>query len=182
MTGTTVHIPTLQTDRLIPRAHRLSDKASNAAALASERFRRMTRDRSRGHAWASFTGDVASWRLHGFGVWTVDRKDGTPVARVGLNRPECFPEPEIGWLVHNGHEGNGDAVEAASAALHRASDQGVETLVRSITPQNVRSITLAKRLCAAHDPDAPRPDGESAEETVVYRHRSDRDGSPDADA
>ena len=67
----------------------------------------MTQDRARGHALASFVDDVdvASWTLHGFGVWAVDRKDGTPVGRVGLNRPECFPE--IGWLVCNGHAGKG---------------------------------------------------------------------------
>ncbi len=180
MTDTVIHIPTLETPRLVLRAHKLSDIDVYAAALASERSRWMTDDRSRGHAWASFVNDVASWSLHGFGVWAVDLKDGTPVGQTGLNQPEYFPETEIGWLLYEGHEGRGYAFEAASAALNWAWDAGFDTLVSYITPQNTRSRALAERLGAVLDPDAQLPDGETPDETVVYRHRPDADGSPEA--
>lgn len=180
MTGKTIHIPKLETNRLILRAHCLQDMDYYADALASERSCWMTDDRSRGHAWASFVNDVASWSLHGFGLWAVDKKDGTPVGQVGMNHPEYFPEPEFGWLLFNGHEGKGYATEAASIALLWAWEQGFQTLVSYIHPQNNRSIALATRLGAVHDPDAPLPEGETSNETVVYRHKPDSDGSPEA--
>ena len=66
------------------------------------------------------------------------------------------------------------------AALQWAWENGFETLVSYITPGNDRSVALAERLGATPDATAPRPDGESASETLVYRHRADADGSPEA--
>ena len=49
-----------------------------------------------------------------------------------------------------------------------------------ITPENDRSVALAKRLGAIHDPEAALPEGETPADTVVFRHRPDADGSPEA--
>lgn len=172
MTGTTVHIPTLTTERLTLRAHRLADMEAYARTLASDRARFMTEDRTRGYAWTSFVNDVASWSLHGFGIWAVDLHDGTHIGQAGVNRPENFPEPELGWMLHDGHEGFGYATEAASAARDWFWDRAAaDTLVSYITPGNAASAAVATRLGARHDPDAPLPEGETADETVVYRHR-----------
>lgn len=65
-------------------------------------------------------------------------------------------------------------------AMLWAWDQGIKTLVSYIDPANARSIALAERLGARHDPDAPLPEGETPEETIVYRHTPDSDGSPEA--
>ena len=48
------------------------------------------------------------------------------------------------------------------------------------THANVRSRALAERLGAILDANAPLPNGETPEETVVYRHSPDIDGSPEA--
>ncbi|BBU58844.1 hypothetical protein KU6B_51090 [Mameliella alba] len=64
--------------------------------------------------------------------------------------------------------------------MHWAWAQGWSTLVSYIHPDNTRSRALAERLGAVHDPNAQLPEGETAQETLVYRHSPDADGSPEA--
>ncbi|MEM7710922.1 MAG: GNAT family N-acetyltransferase [Pseudomonadota bacterium] len=168
MTGTDIHIQTLVTERLILRAPRVADFEAYAATFDSPRAAPMG-NLARRDAWYAFTNDVAGWLLHGFGQWSIDLKDGPHVGEVGLQHPDHFPEPEIGRLLHDGHQGLGYATEAARAALAWARDR-VPSLVSYITPDNDSSVALAARLSAALDPAALRPDGEGPEETAVYRH------------
>ncbi|MCK0168053.1 GNAT family N-acetyltransferase [Jannaschia sp. S6380] len=161
--------PTLTTARLILRPHRLEDFEVYAATFASPRAGYVVDTPSRRNAWYSFAADVAGWLLQGHGQWAIDLHDGTHVGQTGISRPDHFPEAEIGWLLHDGHEGHGYATEAAEAARDWARDR-VPSLVSYITPGNDRSIAVARRLGATHDPDAPLPDGETADDTVVYRH------------
>lgn len=77
-------------------------------------------------------------------------------------------------------EGKGYAFEAAMGAMLWAWEQGFETLVSYIAPANARSIALAERLGAEHDPDAELPAGETTSDTIVYRHSPDYDGAPEA--
>ena len=124
--------------------------------------------------------EIAMWDLMGHGAWGIETTDGDFVGQIGLLKPPHFPETEIGWTVMPAAEGKGLAMEAASAVLIWAWDNGFDTLVSYIHPDNIRSIALAKRLGAQHDPHAQLPDGETAAETVVYRHSPDTDGSPEA--
>ena len=167
---TTVTIPTLETGRVVLRAHRLADFDAYAETLASPRARFIDR-LDRRDAWFVFCNDVAGWQLRGFGLWAVDLRDGTHLGQVGIQRPDHFPEPELGWFLHDGHEGRGYATEAARAALGWARGR-VASLVSYIAPGNDRSVAVAERLGATLDPDAPLPDGEDRTETVVYRHWS----------
>ena len=168
---TAVHeIPTLRTERLVLRAHRLDDFDLYAATFAEPRSGYMVDVPSRRNAWYSFAADVAGWLLHGYGCWGVDRHDGTHVGQVGLGRPDHYPEPEIGWMLHAGHEGQGYATEAARAALRWARERGLPSLVSYVTPSNRRSVAVAERLGARLDPGAPLPEGEDHDETAVYRH------------
>jgi RimJ/RimL family protein N-acetyltransferase len=166
--GTAVHIPTLETERLVLRALRREDFAAYARTLASPRAGWIGH-RTRRQAWMEFCGDVAGWQLLGFGHWAVDRADGAHLGVVGFQHPPHFPEPEIGWMLHAGHEGHGYAFEAARAALDWAQGR-LAPLVSYVTPGNHRSEALARRLGAAPDPDAPLPDGETRDETTVWRH------------
>ncbi|UWQ22223.1 GNAT family N-acetyltransferase [Jannaschia sp. W003] len=168
MTGTAVHIPTLATARLVLRAHRLADFDAYVETLASERARWMDR-LDRRDAWFAFANDVAGWQLHGYGGLAVDLYDGTHVALCGIQRPAHFPEPELGWILHAGHEGRGYATEAARAVLDWARGR-VASLVSYVTPGNDRSAAVARRLGARLDGAAPLPDGETPAETVVFRH------------
>ena len=41
------------------------------------------------------------------------RTSGECVGQVGINHGPRFPEKELGWLLHEGYEGQGYATEAA---------------------------------------------------------------------
>ncbi|MEL6588180.1 MAG: GNAT family N-acetyltransferase [Pseudomonadota bacterium] len=165
---TTVTIPELRTDRLILRAPAMADFDAYAAMMASDRAAYMGQ-LSRRHAWYSFTNDVATWLLHGWGIWSVDLRQGTHIGQVGAQLPDPFPEPELGWFLHPGHEGHGFATEAALVALGWLRGR-MDSLVSYIDPANARSIALAGRLGAVRDKDAPLPEGETSAETHVFRH------------
>ena len=86
----------------------------------------------------------------------------------GITHPVEYPEPELGWLLFEGHEGKGYALEAATQAKRFAfDDAGLDRLVSYIDPNNRRSIRLAERLGATRDRGAPTPGGEPC---LVYRH------------
>lgn len=165
--------PTITTARLRLRSFTADDFGPLAADLATARARFMGGPFTRKQSWCWFTGEVASWPLMGFGGWAVERReDATLVGEVAIAKPPHFPEPEIGWMLLGQFEGRGYAAEAARAVLDwAAATGGFETLVSYITPGNARSIALAERLGAEHDPKAPLPTGETPAETVVYRHR-----------
>jgi RimJ/RimL family protein N-acetyltransferase len=120
------------------------------------------------------------WDLMGHGAWGIESKDGTFLGQIGILKPPHFPEAEIGWTLLKEAEGQGCAFEAATGVLQWAWDNGFETLVSYITPENARSVALAERLGAVLDTDAQLPEGETPEETIVYRHSPDTDGSPEA--
>ena len=166
-------IPTITTDRLTLRGARRDDFDAFAEMLASDRAAFMGGPFDRAAAWRLFAMNLASWPLDGFGAWMItDRDTGRFMGDVGVTHPIRFPEPELGWTVTADAEGKGFASEAASAALAWYWDNtDASSVVSYIDPQNTRSITLATKLGAIHDPDAPLPDGETPEETVVYRHR-----------
>jgi RimJ/RimL family protein N-acetyltransferase len=164
--------PTLTTDRLVLRAHRLEDFAPIAALFETDRSRYMDGPRKPAEVWRGFAGDVGQWPLLGYGAWAITLRDGTYVGQVGLNRPLDFPEDELGWLVFDGYEGRGYAYEAAVAARDFAfGAAGLKTLVSYIDPDNTRSLRLAERLGAVRDPSAATPNGDPC---LVYRHPNPR--------
>ncbi|SMX39226.1 GNAT family N-acetyltransferase [Maliponia aquimaris] len=172
--------PTLHTPRLTLRAHTMGDLEQLCDLFGTDRARFMGGPVSRMHAWRWMASEVAMWDLMDHGAWGIETRDGTFVGQVGLYQPPHFPERELGWTLLESAEGKGYAQEAAVAVLNWAWAQGWETLVSYIDPGNVRSIALAERLGAALDPDAALPQGETPDETHVYRHSPDADGNPEA--
>ncbi|SMH50803.1 GNAT family N-acetyltransferase [Maritimibacter sp. HL-12] len=167
---TSIHIPTLQTARLTLRAARRGDFDGFAAELAKPRTGYMDGPFSRDAAWSFFVNDLASWALLGLGGLMLDRA-GEVVGQVAIAQPPHFPEIELGWFIYEGHEGQGYATEAAAALRDWAfANAGLTTLVSYIDPGNAASIRLAERLGAVADPAAALPDGETAAETIVFRH------------
>ncbi|MBL3560111.1 GNAT family N-acetyltransferase [Rhodovulum sulfidophilum] len=160
--------PIIDTARLRLRPHRVEDFGPYAALFASEGARFMGGPLSRRQAWQVFAADSGQWALMGFGAWGVERReDGVAVGQVALNKPDHFPERELGWLVFDGHEGRGYATEAAEAARdHAFGALGFDTLVSYVSPENRRSVALAERLGARPDATADRPDPGD----LVYRH------------
>ncbi len=167
--------PLLLTERLTLRAQRPEDFAPFAAMLASERSVYMGGPTSQKTAWLWFAADSGSWPLMGLGGWTIERRaDGAVLGQVAVNKPDFYPEIEIGWMLYTAHLREGYAFEAARAARDWAfGRRGLKTLVSYIDPPNTRSIALAERLGAVRDDAAARPDPQD----LVYRHPN-----PGADA
>lgn len=164
--------PTLATERLVLRAQRLEDFEPFAAMLATPRSLHMGGPLSRRDSWLWFAADSGAWSLMNTGGWTVERReDGAVVGQIGCNRPDFFPEVELGWMLYEGFEGQGYASEAARAARDWAFGQrGLQTLVSYISPENSASIAVAERLGGQRDDAADRPEPED----LVYRYPSPR--------
>lgn len=168
MTTVASHIPVLETDRLRLRAHSRSDWPAYKDLQMSERAQYMGGVKDDLGAWAAYASASASWLLDDIGYWTAALKDSDePVVYLGIMKPSIFPETELGWMTTPQGEGKGYAYEAATAALDWAFlTRGMSTLVSYIDPRNARSIALAERLGASHDPSAKAAhDGD-----LVYRH------------
>lgn len=164
--------PTLVTDRLTLRPHTVSDFEPLYALFASERAKYMGGPFPAKTMWYWIAAEVGSWNLQGFGSWGLERRsDGAFIGQIGINKPHHFPEPEIGWVILEAYEGQGFAKEAAKTALKWWwSQPETNTLVSYITPGNTRSEVLARALGAEADPEAALPDGETPDETTVFRH------------
>lgn len=164
--------PTLTTDRLMLRPHVLADFAPLYALFGSARARFMDGPYTPKQMWYWIASEVGSWSLQGFGSWGIERRsDGAFIGQLGINKPHHFPEVEMGWVLLEDYEGHGYAREAATAGLAWAWDQGHDTLVSYIDQNNTRSIALATKLGAVQDPTAPLPEGDTHDDTFVYRHR-----------
>ncbi len=159
--------PTIRTERLLLRAPVAADFPDYAAFLASERAQPMGGPYDRRGAWGLFCHDVAQWALFGHGALMIEDRAGAVLGQVGISAGPLFPEPELGWLVHEAAEGRGVAFEAACALRAWAyGPRGLATLVSYIDPANARSRRLAERLGARLDPAArPQDPGD-----LVYRH------------
>lgn len=157
-------IITGETVRLRP--HAASDMDAFWMFYQSDRAHHMSAPQNRTQLWYGFASEVGSWALTGMGGWAVE-VDGKLAGQVAITHPPHFPETELGWIVFDGFEGRGIAFEAAQLALNHARDQiKPASLVSYINAHNARSIALAKRLGATHDPAAAT----SVDGDVVYRH------------
>ncbi|MGX1740752.1 GNAT family N-acetyltransferase [Bosea sp. NPDC055353] len=161
--------PTLQTQRLVLRPMMEADFPAYAAFLASPRAAGLGGPLSKRQAWGLFCHDIACWSLYGHGGLMIDqRTNGICIGQVGISHGPLFPEKELGWLLYEGHEGQGYASEAARSLRDWAAQTlGVAELVSYIAPDNASSAALAERLGAVRDLVADRPDPKD----LVYRHR-----------
>ena len=118
-------------------------------------------------SWGVFCHDIAQWSLFGHGALMLETADGDCVGQVGINDGPLFPEKELGWLLYDGFEGKGYALEAA-AAMHRWAfqERHFDTLVSYIDPNNFRSAKIAEKLNGVLDKTAPR----TVPEDLVYRY------------
>ena len=163
-------IPTLTTERLTLRGPRASDFDTVAAFFADGgRSDFFGGPLTRGNAWRWFAMSMGHWQIRGFGFWMVDlTATGRLCGMTGLWQPEGWPEPELGWVVFEGFEGQGIAQEAALAArAHAYGTLGWTTLTSNIMPGNTRSIALAERMGAWFERTIDNP---LVGEELVYRH------------
>ena len=164
--------PTIASDRLTLRHHMITDFDPLYSLLGSDRAEFIDGPYSRKQSWYWLASEVGSWSLKGFGSWGVLlRKNATLIGHIGINQPKHFPEIEIGRIFFINAEGKGFAAEAAQTALHWARNiLKPASLVNYVHPKNRRSIALASRLGATHDPAAELPEGQTPSDTIVYCH------------
>ncbi|AGT08149.1 GNAT family N-acetyltransferase [Paracoccus aminophilus] len=168
MAELSVHVPVIETERLILREPRLSDLDAVIAFGTSDRARFVGGPMEPWQAWNSLMTGIGHWVVRGFGWWMVeDKASGKVAGRVGIGHHLDWPEPELGWHLYDGFEGRGLAYEAASAARNHAySVMGFGPLISLIDHDNHRSASLARRLGAV-------PEGEfnvRGDACVIYRH------------
>lgn len=177
MTGTSLHIPTLDTGRLILRAPRWSDFDAYAAFRSDPaRTEFLGGPFNRGEAFVQMAELVGHWALRGYGRFMVaDRDSDAPLGVVGPFFPEGWPEPEFAWSVFAEAEGRGIAQEAVRMARSWAyGTLGWTTAISLIAPTNTRSAALAERL-GAWPTDKIFADPDSGKDVVIWRHPSPRD-------
>ncbi len=144
-------IPCLETDRLLLREFNESDIGPLAAINADAEVMRHLGDGrtlTRTETWRQVAFLLGHWRLRGYGMWAVERKEnGELIGRVGFLDPEGWPGFELGWTLGRPYWGNGYATEAARAALQYAFEVLRQPEVISlIYPANRSSIRVAERL------------------------------------
>lgn len=168
LTAPLLTIPVIDTPRLQLRAMRPADFPAYAALMASSRAVHMGGPFDSRAAWGMFCHDAAGWALFGLGALMIDRSaDGATVGQVGINHGPLYPEPELGWLLFDGCEGQGYATEAG-VALRDFALSRVPTLVSYMDPGNAASAAVARRLGGVPDADAARQPGDRAD--LVFRY------------
>jgi RimJ/RimL family protein N-acetyltransferase len=91
---------------------------------------------------------AGAWALDGFFLFSVISKETNEwMGRVGPLFPHQWPDQEVGWGLISRFTGKGYALEAAIACMDYAFDRlNWQRVVHSISPENVESQELARRL------------------------------------
>jgi len=148
-------IPTLTTERLYLRAHRLDDFAALARMWADPLVTQyITGVPSTGQAsWMRLLRYAGHWALLDFGYWVIeDRATGTFAGELGFADfhreidPPLDGVPELGWALSPAYFGRGIATEAARAATQWGDEHlGAAKTACLIDPRNVASIRVAEK-------------------------------------
>lgn len=153
-----VDIPVLETERLRLTALGENHFDAYAAMLADPENTRWVgsgEPLDRINAWRSMAMLIGHWQLRGFGMWAVERRsDGAFLGRVGLMRPEGWPDIELGWMLCREHRHHGYATEAGQAVLEFAwRNLHLPRVISMVREGNEASDHVAQRLGGEHIDD-----------------------------
>ena len=150
-----VEIPIIETDRLRLTAfgeRHFEAYASMLADPGSTKFVGDGEPLDRMNAWRSMAMLLGHWQLRGYGMWAIELKDsGKFIGRVGLHRPEGWPDLELGWMLTAEQRGHGYATEGARAALDFAFKEVHPQRVDQPDPHRQRGIR-ARRAAPRRPP------------------------------
>ncbi|MFZ5548242.1 MAG: GNAT family N-acetyltransferase [Pseudomonadota bacterium] len=97
-------------------------------------------------------GPVAMVERLGFGLLMVESAaDGTLLGMCGLIKRDTLPDVDIGFAFLPPYRAQGYAREAAEAVLGWARRLGLGRVVAIVTPTNMASIGLLRRLGFGHE-------------------------------
>ena len=145
--------PTIETERLVLRAHRPDDfDPYHELWTDLDIVRHISgRPSSREETWSRLLRAIGHWQVMGFGFWAaVEKASGRLIGELGVAdfRRELTPSMddagEAGWLIAPSAQGQGLATEGIRAAL-AWSDQrlGFPRLFCMIAPENAPSVRVA---------------------------------------
>jgi RimJ/RimL family protein N-acetyltransferase len=148
--------PSLETERLILRSHRVDDYPQCTAMWRDPEVVRYTigSESTPQRTWQRLLAYCGHWALMGFGYWAVECKaTGRYIGELGFANfhrafePSIEGIPEIGWALCVEAHGHGYATEA----LRRVVEWGdlhlnAPRTVCIIHRENVRSTRLARKL------------------------------------
>ena len=148
--------PTLETERLVLRAHRVEDFCDVAALWADPVVTRFISGvpQTAEESWSRLLRYAGHWLLLGFGYWAVEEKaTGNFLGEVGFAdmkraiEPPLGSAPEAGWVFASSAHGKGFALEAV-LAIHSWGANHFQTPGSAclIAPENESSIRLAVKL------------------------------------
>jgi len=140
----------LETQRLVLREMTQEDYPALAAIIQDEQTM---------HAWEGAMSDeetrewldrqLTRYKEDGFGLWAVVLKEsGEMIGQAGILWGNIEDErlPEIGYMFHRAHWGNGYAIEAARACKQYAFEQlGFFEIYSTIRDTNLPSMNVAIR-------------------------------------
>ncbi len=154
-TPSTITAPTIETERLILRAHTADDFDTVCAIwnhpmiVDSITLRTSTRQ----EIWFRILRYAGLWPLLGYGYWAVEeRASGRFLGDVGFAdfkrsiEPPTDGIPEAGWVIDPNIQGKGYATEAILAALTWLDHHRPElTSTCIISPDNLPSLRVADK-------------------------------------
>lgn len=153
--GPALLVPTVTTDRLVLRGHRIEDFDESIAMWSDPKVVRYVGGKpfTREGVWSMRLRYAGHWALMGYGYWVVEeRASGRFVGEVGFAemKREIVPSiegcPEAGWVLSPWSHGQGFATEAVRAALTWGAERfGPIDTVCIIDPDNVASLGVAKK-------------------------------------
>jgi RimJ/RimL family protein N-acetyltransferase len=149
-------IPTLETERLILRPHRLDDFDAYVEMWADPDVVRFItgKPNDRETTWWRLVRHAGHWEHMGFGFFAIEEKaTGAFVGEGGFMEARRTLDPSIegsleaGWALMPTGQGWGYATEAMSAAIAWADGAlPGKRMTCIIVPDNLPSIRVAKRL------------------------------------
>jgi RimJ/RimL family protein N-acetyltransferase len=80
-------------------------------------------------------------------AWLIERSTGSLVGDTSLQpAPAEFGGYEVGWHLVRSHWGKGFATEGTAPLLKHAWALGLDEVIATIVPMNLRSVRVAERL------------------------------------
>ena len=153
MNAIDLHIPVLETPRLILRGHRLEDLDAMMAIWSDPIVRRYfhARPNAREDIWAQLLRHFGCWAALGYGMWAVEEKEtGAYVGTAGIFDvkrdldPALDGIPEAGWTIASRCHGKGYATETMRAAFAWADKRHPRQFC-IVNPENIASIRVAEK-------------------------------------
>jgi RimJ/RimL family protein N-acetyltransferase len=90
---------------------------------------------------------LAAQAKHGYSLYLVQLRDGTPIGMCGLVRRDTLDCTDLGYAYLPAYRGQGYAVEAGRAVLqHAQRDIGLNRLLAICFPANTGSIAVLTKL------------------------------------